>query len=136
VFYGSNPYRKDNPRWDIGNATDASQVPDAAFLLLQLPAIDCQWNQPPAGVGGRTADAADRMRGACGIGVAWLLGLPRRAGLRLHATDDAEARWWAWEVTERCGGLDRRYRDTRFAALPDNPGLRRDELCDRESLTP
>ena len=134
MFYGSNLYRKDNPRWDTSNAMAMPKVPDAAFLVL--PTIDCWRNQPATGIGGRAADAVDRMRGACGIGVAWLLGLRRRAGLRLHATDDAEARWWAWEVTERCGGLVRRYRDTRFAALPDNPGLRRDELSNQESLTP
>jgi hypothetical protein len=127
VFYASNPYRKDNPCWGIGNATEAPKVPDTA---LQLAVIEYRWNHPATGVGGRAADAVDRVRGACGIGVAWLLGLLRRAGLRLHATDDAEARWWAWEVTERCGGLVRRYRDTRFAALPDNPGRRRGELRD------
>jgi hypothetical protein len=130
VFYGSNPYRKDNPRSGTSNASEAPQVPDAAFLLLQLPAIDYQWKQPDGGIGGRAAYAVDRVRGACGIGVAWLLGLPRRAGRRLHAIDDAEARWWAWEVSERRGGLVRRYRDTRFTALPGNPWLRRDELRD------
>jgi hypothetical protein len=128
VFYGSNLYRKDNPRWVIGNATEAPKVPDDTFLLF--PVVDCLWDQPTAGIGRRVADAIGRARGACGLGFAWLVGLPRRAGARLYATDDAEARWWRWEVTERSGGLVRRYRDTRFAALRHDPGLRRDELCD------
>jgi hypothetical protein len=103
VFYGSNLSRKDNPRWGISNATETPKVPEATF------------------------------RGACGICFSWLIGLPRRAGARLHATDDAEARWWRWEVTERYGGLVRWYRDTRFAALPHNAELRRDELRDHAS---
>jgi hypothetical protein len=128
VLYGSNLYRKDNPRWGISNAKETPRVPDLALLLP--PAADCPWDRPSTGIGGRAANALGRARAACGICLAWLIGLPRRAGTRLHATDDAEARWWDWEVTERYGGLVRWYRDTRFAALRHNPGLRRNELCD------
>ena len=131
MSYGSNLYRKDNPRWTISNATETPKVPDARFLLL--PGVNCRWDEPAAGIGGRAADAAGRARAACGICLALLIGLPRRAGTRLYATGDAEARWWHWEVTERYGGLVRWYRDTRFAALPRNPGLRRDELRDPAS---
>jgi hypothetical protein len=42
------------------------------------------------------------------------MGLPRRAGSRLFAMNDAEARWRGWQVTELAGGLARRYRDPRF----------------------
>ncbi len=53
------------------------------------------------------------------------IGLPRRAGVRLHAINDAEARWWHWQVTERCGGLVRQYRDVRFDVLLHDPAIRR-----------
>jgi hypothetical protein len=101
VFYGSNLYQKDKPRWTISNATVTSKVPGAGI--------------------------ADRLRGACGSCVAWLIGLPRRAGARLHAANDAEARWWRWQVTERCGGLVRQYRDARFEALAPDTAVRRGE---------
>ena len=128
MFYGSNLYRKDNPRWVISNATETPKVPDAAFRLLS-PVGD-PWDHPVTGLGGSlVAGIADRAAWiTCGICVAWLIGLPRRAGARLHAMNDAEARWWHWQVTERCGGLVRQYRDARFDVLPHNPAIRRDEL--------
>jgi hypothetical protein len=100
VFYGSNLYKKDNPRWAISNVTEPSRAP------------------------------SDLIRLACEICVAWLIGLPRRAGAKLHATNDAESRWWHWIVTERHGGLARQYRDARFETLRRDPALRRDELTD------
>ena len=103
VFYGSNLYRKDNPRWAISNVTE-----------------------PPRA-------SADLVRFACEICIAWLSGLPRRAGAKLHATNDAESRWWHWVVTERRGGLARQYRDARFEALRRDPALRRDELIDPDA---
>jgi hypothetical protein len=63
-------------------------------------------------------------RNTWGFSASWVIGLPRRAGARLHAGSDAEARWWHWDVTECLAGLGRRYRDARFAALPDNPEIR------------
>lgn len=130
MFYGSNPYRKDNPHWIISNATETPKVPDAAFQLL--PPVGDTWEHLVAGLSsggtGLAAGIADRLRITCGTCVAWLIGLPRRAGARLHAENDAEARWWHWQVTERCGGLVRQYRDTRFDLLPHNPAIRRDEL--------
>jgi len=127
VFYGSNLYRKDNPRWVISNATETPQVPGAAFLLHSP--VSGPWDQPVTGLGGSLVTRVTRAVGdACGVGVAWLIGLPRRAGVRLHATNDAEARWWRWQVAERCGGLVRRYRDARFDLLPLNPAIRRDGL--------
>jgi hypothetical protein len=98
VFYGSKLHRKDNPRWSILNVTETSRVP------------------------------VDRVRFACGICVAWLIGLPRRAGRRLHAANDMESRWWHWHVTERHGGLCHQYRDARFEALRGDPALRRTDL--------
>jgi hypothetical protein len=127
VFYGSNPHRKDNPRWGISNATETPAVPDAAIRLLLMP--DCLWDHPVSGASGsRVEDITGRVRGGCGICVAWLAGLPRRAGAVLHALSDTEARWWHWNVTERCGGLVHQYRDARFEALPYDPSLRSDDL--------
>src|SRR6201996_327098 len=50
VFYGSNLYRKDNPRWVISNATETPQVPDAALRLLSPGSGS--WDRPVAGLGG------------------------------------------------------------------------------------
>jgi hypothetical protein len=116
VFYGSNQCRKDNPRGAIDNAAETLNV--SVTSSVDLPPL---WNQ---GISGR-------LRNACGNGIAWLIGLPRRAGIRLHAANDAEARWRHWDVTELQSGLLRQYRDTRFAALPHDPALRRGELMDR-----
>jgi hypothetical protein len=127
VFYGSNLSRKDNPRWVISNATETPDVPDAALRLLSPAASP--WSHPVTGLGGGLVARITRLVcGACGIGVAWLIGLPRRAGVRLHTATDAEARWSHWQVTERWGGLVHQYRDARFDVLRYNPALRRDEL--------
>jgi hypothetical protein len=83
--------------------------------------------QPPDRFG---AAVSERVRSACGIAAAWLIGLPRRAGRRLHAVNDAEAPQWGWLVIERRGGLVHQYRDARFDALRRDPALRRDELRD------
>ena len=106
MSYGSNLYRKDNPRWAISNITE-----------------------PPR-------DPSHLIRCACGICVAWLIGLPRRAGAKLHAMNDAESRWWHWLVAERCGGLAREYRDARFEALRRDPTLRGDGVTDPETGAP
>ena len=127
MFYGSNLYRKDNPRWVISNATETPKVPDAALRLLS-PGSG-QLDRPVTGLGGSVVARVTRtVCNGCGIGIAWLIGLPRRAGARLHAANDAEARWWHWQVTERCGGLVRQYRDARFDVPPYDPAIRRDEL--------
>jgi hypothetical protein len=127
VFYGSNLSRKDNPRWVISNATETPDVPDTVLRLLSP--VSRPWDRPVTGLGGGPAARVGRWVGAaCGIGVAWLIGLPRRAGARLHVATDAEARWWHWQVNERCGGLVHQYRDTRFDVLRYNPAIRRDEL--------
>lgn len=54
------------------------------------------------------------LRLAAGLAAAWLAGLVRRAGRRLFAMNDLEARWRGWQVTELAGGLGRQYRDARF----------------------
>ena len=122
MSYGSNPYRKDNPRRVIGNATETPMVPDSVLRLLA----------PTGGlrdypVSGSRGSVVSRFRDACGICVAWLIGLPRRAGARLYSMSDAEARWWYWQVTERGGGLVRQYRDERFQGLRRDPSVRRAE---------
>lgn len=112
MFYGSNPFRKDNPRRAISNATETPKVPDLALQVL--------WDAQRSPL--------DRLRRTGAISAAWLTGLPRRAGARLYAMNDAEARWWRWHVSEHHGGLVHQYRDARFADLPDNPVLRREGL--------
>ncbi|MGH3277954.1 MAG: hypothetical protein ACRDNW_02315 [Trebonia sp.] len=101
MFHGSNLHRKDNPDWLMSNATEIPRVPSG------------------------------QLRFACGIcvAIAWFIGLPRRAGARLHAMNDAESRWWQWQVSERHGGLTHQYRDTRFdTPTHRDPALRRTEL--------
>lgn len=130
MFHGSNPHGIDNPRWAISNATVTAKVADADPRLLMASARTCRRSGVTrvTWAGSLAASAGDRVRFACGICAAWLIGLPRRAGARLHAPTDAEARWWHWQVTERSGGLVHRYRDVRFDEQRHNPAVRRDEL--------
>jgi hypothetical protein len=123
VFYGSNQYRKDKPRWLISNSTETPQAAGTAFRL----AAPAGWGPMAAGLGGG-GDFGGRVRVGCGLVTAWLIGLPRRAGPRVHAMNDAEARWWRWHVTERFGGLVRQYRDARFDELSRDPSIRADGL--------
>jgi hypothetical protein len=106
VFYGSNLDRKDNPGWATGNVTETPRA------------------------------VCGRIRFTCAVGLAWLTGLPRRAGRRLHAANDAESRWWRWLVAEGHGGLTRQYRDARFAALPGDPAPRRGAPADPDPAAP
>ena len=135
MFYGSNPYRKDNPRSGISNASETSRVPSRGSPLL-MPAPTPP-NQPgghlPRGI---AATVIEQVRSACGIAGAWLIGLPRRAGRRLHAVNDAEAPRWGWLVIERRGGLVHQYRDARFDALRHDPTLRRDDGHRRNDTQP
>ena len=103
MFYGSNLHRKDNPGWSISNAAETPRGP------------------------------FDRFGFTCGICVAWCIGLPRRAGARLHAMTDTESRWWRWQVSERHGGLTRQYRDARFDTLRRDPAFHRAKLTDLKS---
>ncbi len=46
MFYGSNPYRKDNPTWVISNAAETLHVPVAvicAAWLIGLPRRTGAW---------------------------------------------------------------------------------------------
>lgn len=92
---------KHNPRWPTGNAPETIRVPDAGSSAAALR------------VGTASIAASTAISKAASVG-AWLTGLPRRAGSRLFAANDAEARWHGWQVTELAGGLARRYRDVRF----------------------
>ena len=138
MFNGSNLSGKDNPRWVISNATETTKVPDAALRLLSP--VGGSRDHLVTGLGGSVAAQVGRVVGdACGIGVSWLIGLPRRAGARLHATSDAEARWWHWQVTERRGGLARQYRDARFEVLRHYPAVRDElgvDLASRDAAPP
>ena len=129
VFYGSNLYRKDKPRWPTSNATETPDVPAAGPGLLAVAV--CIWDQSGAtqatGGSGLAARVSNQVRFACGMCAAWLTGLPRRAGARLFAVTDAEARWWYWHVTERCGGLVHQYRDSRFELPEYGAAVRREE---------
>lgn len=99
----TNLPRKDNPRWGISNAIETIRVPGAHLCTI--------------GTG-------------YGVLVAWVIGVPRRAGRRLFAIKDEEARWHRWQVTETLGGLGRRYRDPRFDALKADESLHRHEISD------
>jgi hypothetical protein len=130
VFYGSNLYRKDNPRWAISNAAETPKVlaVDPRLLAAAVCIRDHSGGSRMPRAGRLTTSVSDLIRSACGTCAAWLVGLPRRAGIRLHAMTDAEARWWHWQVTERCGGLVHQYLDARFEVLRCNPAIRRDEV--------
>jgi hypothetical protein len=107
---------------------ETPQVPSVA-IRLTAPAIP-GWDQAVASLGGglgRTGDGlAGRVQGTCGLGLARLIGLPRRGGAWLHTMNDDEARWWDWHVAERRGGLVHQYRDARFETLRHDPAMRRD----------
>jgi hypothetical protein len=113
VINGTNVPEEDNLRWLVGNATEAISVPDAGLAPIPPgPAVpgtgvpDCPVTTVP-----------DVLRIAAAAGVAWLLGLPRRAGRYLFAMNDAEAHWRGWQVIELTGGLARQYRDERFGTM-------------------
>jgi hypothetical protein len=114
VFHRSNRYREDNPRWGNGNAAETRQISGITRGSQLIPDL---WDRPISSPRDQRVPSAERLRSACGIGTAWLIGLPRRAGGRVHAANDAEARWQHWHVTERRSGLVRWYRDSRFDAL-------------------
>jgi hypothetical protein len=107
---------KDNIRWSKGNTAETIDVPD-----LYLAATTWGRCDRPASVAGTFRDGST-------LAAAWLIGLPRRAGRRLFAINDAEAGWRRWQVTETLGGLGRQYRDARWDALTADPALRRDGL--------
>jgi len=106
---------KDNIGWPKGNTAETTSVPDLYFAATSWGRCD------------RPASVADAFCNACTLAAAWLIGLPRRAGRRLYAINDAEAGWRRWLVTEALGGLGRRYRDARWDALAADPTLRRDD---------
>jgi len=104
---------EDNLRWLVGNAPEAIKVPDAGLAPIPPgPAAR------PTGVPGRPVTAVPGvLRVAAAFGIAWLLGLPRRAGRYLFAMNDAEAHWRGWQAIELTGGLARQYRDARFDTM-------------------
>jgi hypothetical protein len=53
--------------------------------------------------------------------VDWLGGFLSGIGRRLHADADAQAQGYGWQITQRNGGLSRRYRDPRFDTLARCP---------------
>jgi hypothetical protein len=108
VINGTNLLGKHNPRWPIGNATETITLTDVGLSASGGPA------EPRTRLADQPAGAGNAFRTAAAIAVAWLIGLPRRAGNRLFAMNDAEAGWRGWQVTEFAGGLGRRYRDARF----------------------
>ena len=107
---------KDNIRWPKGNTAEINDVPDLYLAAATWGRCD------------RPASAADTFCSASTLAAAWLIGLPRRAGRRLFAINDAEAGWRRWQVIEALGGLGRQYRDARWDALAADPTLRRSDL--------
>lgn len=49
--------------------------------------------------------------------LSWLAALAERAGTRLYLRDDLTAIANGWQITQRHGGMSRRYRDPRFDTL-------------------
>lgn len=92
---GINMLRKDNPRWAVINASETRKVPGVGRL-------------------GVVTAVGEAIRSVAALVAAWLTGLPRRAGRRLFAMNDREARWRGWQIIETVGGLGRQYRDWRF----------------------
>jgi hypothetical protein len=125
VFHSSNLLRNDNPGWPISNATETAKVPDGALPMRLAPEAG-GWARPHRSARG----AAEAVCNACAVATAWLIGLPRRAGRRLYALNDAEAGWHNWQVIEMFGGLGRQYRDLRWDVLRYDPAIRRDEIHD------
>jgi hypothetical protein len=66
--------------------------------------------------------------------VRWLLKQAEKAGQRLFARDDLIAVEHGWQITTRCGGFGRRYRDPRFDTLRP-PGAGEVRPDDWDSLT-
>lgn len=109
VINGTSMLGKHNPRWPIGNAAETILFPRAGLPAPRGPSL------PKAGTWTIAVSAVTAaLRSACASVPAGLTSLPRRAGSRLFAVNDAEARWRGWLVTELAGGLARQYRDPRF----------------------
>jgi hypothetical protein len=94
---------KDNLRCPKGNTAETIRVPDLYLVTATWGRCD------------RPASVAHTVGNAFTLAEAWLIGLPRRAGRRLFAINDAEACWRGWQITETLGGLGRQYRDARFS---------------------
>jgi hypothetical protein len=109
---------KDNIKWPKGNTAETIDV--AGLCLATTTWGRCD----------RPNSVADMVGHASTLAAAWLIGVPRRAGRRLFAMNDAEAGWRRWQVAEKLGGLSRRYRDARWGALATDPTLRRDNLSE------
>src|ERR1700722_11575526 len=81
----TNPVGKDKSRWPKdnlrcpkGNTAETIRVPDLYLASTTWGRCD------------RPASVADMVGGASTLAAAWLIGLPRRAGRRLFAMNDAE----------------------------------------------
>jgi hypothetical protein len=135
VINGIRLPAEDDPRWPAGDAAETARAPGA---IVPAPRGPVPVRRGPAARGSPVcvrlgAAAGNALRTAAGLTVAWLIGLPRRAGRLLFAANDTEAWWRGWHVTERAGGLGRRYRDARFALdterrllTPQGPPFSRD----------
>jgi hypothetical protein len=110
---------KDNIGWPKGNTAETIAVPD-------LDLTGTTWESC-----NRPASVADTFCDASTLAAAWLIGLPRRAGRRLFAMNDAEAGWQRWQVAETIGGLGRQYRDARFAAATTDHAIGVDALREK-----
>ena len=94
----SNYTSKDNPPW-----------PTVQIAVIR-----------PLGTAEVTDRAGGRPHGSrIRIALDWVADLRRRCGDRWFAMDDAEAGRRGWQMSRVHGGLGRRYRDPRFAALAE-----------------
>ena len=98
------------------------------------PWLSVQPWRPAAATGAPAGTASGRRRSRSGrdariatffaVLLSWLAAIPRRAGDRLFAMNDAEASWRSWQITTTHGGRGRRYRDPQFDALAECPKCR------------
>jgi hypothetical protein len=123
----TNLVGKDKSRWPKGNLRCPKGNTAETIGLPDLYLATTTWGRCD-----RPTSVADTVGSAATLAAAWLIGVPRRAGRRLFAMNDAEAGWHGWQVTETLGGLGRQYRDARFDALATDPALRSDELASDE----
>jgi hypothetical protein len=113
VINGTNLFGKDNPRWLIGNMPET----------VKFQAVGSPGSRGPVmpGRGGRPPDLARTFAAAFRTAAVFRAGRPtgilHRAGKRLFASADEEARWRGWQITELRSGLARHYRDAYFDVL-------------------
>jgi len=128
----NNATSENNPPWWLGEFSGPTRTSPSGTPAGAVPgaAQSDTWTRLRRGL----VAAARALPLAGRVLLSWLAALPRRLGDRLFAMNDAEAYWRTWQITSTRGGLGRRYRDPRSAALGECPkcqgsGLTADQPC-------